>query len=261
MEQSSFRKYFKLAIAAIVVVAVIWLGWSIYYATTFHVINTEPSSNNVSTQTPFFKLSFSRAVSSSKLSYTSNPSIIASSNVNNKVLTLNLHYPLNANTKYTITIMSIYDTGGSKLTNISLTFTPKYTAYNKLPANQQAVILKQQQVAANNQPPNFSGTSSLISQGLSTQQVQIFQQAITSFAKSTNLDLKSAVIDEASVTTGPINPDGTFSVTFSLFVNSTSYEAKFQYVGLTDGELFLYNPQSGSQIFDSGVINLSSSGT
>ncbi|HUD06380.1 MAG TPA: Ig-like domain-containing protein [Candidatus Saccharimonadales bacterium] len=257
MNHSIFQKRTRIVFVLAAVLVVFWVIWLIYYASTFHVVSTNPGMSNVATDSSSIKISFNRPISSSNLIVVSNPSIVTSTKVSYKALVLSLSYPLNQSTRYTLTVVSVTDNLGKQLKNLVFTFTPKYVPYANLPVSQQKTIF-QQPPTASDQPPDFGDTSGLINQGLSTQQVQDYEQGVTAFAQTTNIKLSSAIINQSSITTGPINPDGIFVINFSVSINETVYNASFQYSGLNSGELFLHNTSSGSQVFDSGILSVGS---
>lgn len=131
-----------------ILVAVL-LGVQIFKNLHFSVTGTNPSTKNVSTVSPFFKVSFNRTLSKNGVVITAVPaSIIKSYGIDGKVLTINLRYPLQPKQAYMITIANIQASGGEKITNKRFTFTPKYIA--NLPADQNKVLLQQQDPNNNN---------------------------------------------------------------------------------------------------------------
>jgi hypothetical protein len=260
MEQTTFVKRLRQLLVVMVAVVLLYCIWLAYYATTFHVISTNPHINNVDTTSPTLEINFSKAVASAGYTVSSNPSIVSRSTATAKQLTLHLVTPLSTSQSYTITIKSITDNKGKQLKTISYTFTPKSVGYASLPASQQAATLKQQQAAASNQPPSFLGMDTLITDGVSTEQVQAMETAIENFAQTTNLHLTSTVIDDSSVQAGAPNEnnEALFTVDFSVSINGTSYQAVLDYTGITSAELILSNPSTGAQVFDSGMLSAGS---
>jgi hypothetical protein len=119
------------------------LGTYIIKNLHFSVTGTNPGTKDVSTAAPFFKISFNRTLSKNGLVISTEPdSLIKSYSIDGKVLTINLDYPLQPKRLHTITIRSIQDNGGEKITNKRFTFTPRYIA--DLPADQTKALLLQQ---------------------------------------------------------------------------------------------------------------------
>lgn len=235
---------------------VVWGGYEIYDSLRFHIISTTPSTSKVATITPFIKVNFNHSLSSTGLDVSSSPAIVNHSSVSGKVLTLGLSSPMDANKKYTITIGSISDTRGKTLKDKVIVFSPRYVAYSNLSDEQQKTLLQQQSTAAANQPPAFTGTDALTADGVSVEQVQAFEQGITSFASTTHLSPHSVDIS-SDVSPGPIDQStGNFAVTFTVAIDGTNYGAKLECIGVTGAELWLYDTQSGGQRFDSGSITI-----
>lgn len=143
MEVAKRKKILILLILIIGFILIIWLGYTIYNATTFHIVSTNPSINNVATVSPFIDVNFNRALSN-KINVTSNPNIVSSFKIINKQIDISLNIPLNENYKYTILISDIYDTSGQHLNNQKLAFTPIYISASNLPQDQGKVLLKNQ---------------------------------------------------------------------------------------------------------------------
>jgi len=257
MEQLKLGRLIKKIAVIAGLLIVIWIGWAIYYSSTFHVVSLSPSSGNVSTITPYIKINFSKIINKDNLVISSGPSIIKSITVSGKTVTVNVLVPLKANKRYEITIVTVYDKDGKELKNVNFKFTPKYEPYNSLSKDQQETILRQQEQSANNQPPTFLGTSSLINNGLTTQQVQDFEQGVTNFAQSQKLNFSSAVVNQSTVTSDTNNGNGIFGINFTFSINSIDYSANIQYSGLQSVQLNIYNNQ-GTELYQYGNLNSAS---
>jgi len=95
---------------------------------------------------------------------------------------------------------------------------------------------------------NFSGFDSLISNGLTSAQVNIIKSGFFRY-KPTE---KTVAIDTSSVVPGPHNPDVDigFSLQFNLSLDSKTLKAVVSYSDLTSARLQLFD-QQGSAVFDS----------
>ena len=120
----------------------------------FHIVRTDPGSQNVATLTPFFNIEFNKPLSASGLSVSSELRRYQSYRIQQKTLSLTLNYPLTAGATYTITVKSVQSVGGHKISSKTFKFTPKKIAYDKLSADQKAAIIKgqSQNEAAYNNP-------------------------------------------------------------------------------------------------------------
>jgi len=245
MDKSIFRKRIKQLLAAGLTLVGILVAWLIYSNLTFHVVSTDPSTGDVATVSPYFKINFNKALSANGLSVSENPSL-GTYEVSGKTLTINITSLLNQNTTYKITVEAIRDVKGSQLKNIVFQFTPKFISPSDLEKSQQNAILKRQAQAATNQPPSFSGTNALISVGLSTSQVEDFEQGTINYAKSNNIKLSSVIVDQSSVSSGPITGDGVFTVSFNFSAGGNQYSATLTYSGLESAQLNIYNLQGAS---------------
>jgi hypothetical protein len=245
-------KRLKIIIIVVVLLLAIWAGFIAHRASTFHVIKTNPSTRSVATITPFLDVYFSRELSQAGLSVTSSPQIIVSHSISGKVLKLNLSGPLQANVNYIITVNAISDTTGKTLKNINFSITPSAVDYSQLPADQQKAILQRQTASANKDALAFTGTDALLSNGLSTPQVAAYQQDIQAFAQANKITPHTINVYSSSVTPGPLNGSGTFSLAFTVAINNKNYKAEIQYSGLTTIELTLFDSTSGVQLFNTG---------
>jgi hypothetical protein len=99
----------------------------------------------------------------------------------------------------------------------------------------------------------ISGLNALVSQGVTAPESNGLVTAIQNFAPSAT----SISINTKSITPSSANPNGatsTISYAFSISINHTTYHAKLECPSLTAIELFLTDPNTQKQVFDSGVI-------
>jgi len=254
MSPDKSKKQIKIVLMLLIFFAILVTAWLLYYASTFHLINTDPSAGEINTITPYITFNFSKALAKTKYQITIQPSETYSETVNQKSLTINLSSTLKSNQKYTIIIPVVSDTSGQQIKNLSLVFTPTQVPYTKIPANQQKAILKRQALGtAKNQKPVFIGTSALINSGLSSEQIILLEQALSQYQEKA----KVFKINESSVEPGPRNPNTStqFSLNFSLSIENTPYNATLNYTSITNINLILYNPTTDAQVYDSGVLN------
>ena len=257
MQQSTLSlrlKKFLVLCLPIIVAVVVWL---IYYASTFHVISITPATNNIATVTPSLTVNFSQNIVNSSLKVVAQSSFISNTTIHGKAVTFTLNAPLQAGQTYTVTIASVANQKGKVLQNIVLSFKPKVVPFDQLPASEQTEILNNQAKAPSRQTTVFFGTDSLIDHGLSSQQAQYYQQAVSNYVASLHTNLTGAVIDPGSIAQAPLDGSGLFRVKFSVTINTQKYSAAIAYSGLSDAELFLYSPSTQQQVFDSGDLGAS----
>jgi|GEM_PF-3488689 len=106
--------------------------------------------------------------------------------------------------------------------------------------------------------PTYEGFDDLLNYGLSSDQESDLKYAFTKFAAAANLrvteiDLGSIAIAPHDSTSASTNSTATFTATIN---KTTIYQARLVYSNLTAAELYLNNPQTGAQIFDSGLIDV-----
>jgi hypothetical protein len=146
-EAEDFKRKTRLIIQlAIILVLFVFAttAYNIYKDHQFRVVSTNPSTRNVATATPFFKVIFNRQLSKDNLSVSSNPAIISSYSINGDELDMNLNTPTDSNTTYNITINSISAADGKTLTDKNFKFQPKQVNSQDLPQDQQQALLKNQ---------------------------------------------------------------------------------------------------------------------
>lgn len=143
MRQYTFNKTVKLCLVIVGTLVIIWLGFSIYKAQTFHVISTNPAAGKVTEISPFFDINFSKSLSS-RVTVSSTPNIINGYRIQGKQITTTLNIPLNPNQTYTINIHNIYDTKGKYMTDQKFVFSPKVVSSNNLPSDQNRTLLNNQ---------------------------------------------------------------------------------------------------------------------
>jgi len=100
----------------------------------------------------------------------------------------------------------------------------------------------------------ISGLGALVNQGVTVTEANDFVVAIQKYSST----VASVSINTDSITPSPPNPNGTPSIityTFTVSINNTTYAARLECPSLTAIELFLTNPSTNKQVFDSGVIN------
>jgi hypothetical protein len=222
----------------------------------FRIVSTNPDIKKIQNISPFIEINFNKELSSNNVSFTSNPPIIRNYKINGKTLTINLNIPLRAQQNYTINIVTIEDTVGHKITNKKLSFVPSLTTPANLPQDQQQAILQQQvpPPVPSKESIGFSGLDNLLSYGVTTTQENNLEEAFFKFSGSA----KSVSIDPSSIAVVPHDPNSASMdsfINFSVKVDSKLYKAKIDYTNLTTIRLYLFDFQSGNQVYDSNFIS------
>jgi hypothetical protein len=220
----------------------------------FHIVNTNPSVHKVATVSPFFKINFNKQLSNDGLSV-STSQVVSSYVVSNKTLVFNLKTPMSSITTYSITINKIFDTNGNQIANQTFTFKPKVIDFKDLPEDQkQASIQLQAAHPSSKGNVGFVGIESLLNYGITDSQINDLEQGLFQYKQSA----KIITLDTSSIKPVPHDPssaDVSDVINFNVGIDNTSYRAKLVYFNLTAIHLYLYNPQTGNQIYDSGVID------
>ena len=254
MENPRLSINIKRVIVLMVVLVLILIGWFIFYTLGFHETRLSPSDSNINTLTSSVTIDFNRPLLKQNYPVILSPSAISSTTINKRSITINLNIPLTANKQYKITIPLVEDTNHDKLKNIVLYFTPKYVPYNKINSSQQNKLLKQQTIGtAKNQPPVLIGKSALLSNGLSSIQLVLLEQAFLEFQKN----IKVINVASSSIQPGPHNPNtsSSFSLDFSVTINNEAqYNGTITYSSINSLQLNLYNPSSNTIVFSSNTL-------
>jgi len=245
--QTKIRKQLLLLLTAIILV---FVGYEVYFSTTFHLVSTNPSTHSVATASPFFKINFNRPLVNSGLRISASPNIISSYSLSGKTIDIVLKTPLNQDQAYTISLNNVSDTNGKTIASKVFSFKPKYIASQDLPADQRQALLKvQTQHTPSRNNIGFTGIDSLVNYGLTLAQVDAFKQAVFLYSKSAKL----VGVDPSSVVRAPHNPESDYdTMSFNMTIDSSSYKATINYFSLTTIRLFL--DSSGSQVYDSQNI-------
>lgn len=174
--------------------------------------------------------------------------------IEGKTLSFTVSNVLNKNINYKIIIKSIKDTSGQQLSNVSVQFKPLYVSSGSLEQKQQQMILQQQSLANKGQTLAFTGTDGLINNGLSTNQVQQFEQTVIDFVKSQALPIGEVTISQSSITTAPLSGNGTFGLNFNFSIGTTNYSTSMVYSGLDTAQVTIYS-SSGTQLYQAGSVS------
>ena len=250
--QPNVRPRINRPVVSIILVALAILAGTYWFLAVrpFHIVSTNPKTNNVASVSPFLEINFNHTLSPKGLSVSSQPSIIDTYVVKGKVLDLILKSPLATSTTYTISLTDISDSNGNKLSK-ALSFKPKDLSYNQLSKQQQQALLQQQTTHPQSKNNNsFLGFDDFLTYGITTTQLNSLEQIIFNFSPSA----KVVTLDTGSVSPVPHNAESTStsdSINFSLKIGSKDYNAKIDYSSLTVIRLYLYDPSDGSLVYDS----------
>lgn len=142
MQPTPSPRYARIAtliLAVLLISIVAFIVYRVALSATFRVTGTNPKISAMATISPFLKINFSRQLSDKGLSVSAVPATLVSSyHVDGKTLVINFNNkaPLSDSTTYTITVNSISDTNGHRLTGKTFSFKPKYVDSSSLPTDQ-----------------------------------------------------------------------------------------------------------------------------
>ena len=255
MQELPNRRRILLMVIGGGVVVVLLIAYLAYSATRFHIVSTSPGLKKVPSVTSFFNINFNKKLSSSGLLVSSNPSIIASSKIQDKTLIIQLKGGLIANKAYSIILNDVEDTAGNHITKKKLLFTPKNIPYQELSEEQKQAILQGQTyhpLSKNN--INFLGINSLLNYGVTSRQLATLEQIVFQFrsnAATVSLDTKSI----SPVPHDSNSSSTSDSINFNLKIDTKTYSAKIDYSSLTILRLYLYDSQNGGLVLDSKNVS------
>jgi hypothetical protein len=230
-------------------------SWLLYNGLTFRITGTNPGINKVATVSPFFKISFNKALSSKDIVLSSSLNIVNAYSVSGRVLNISLKEPLQQSTSYTISISRIKSESGKEIINKSFTFRAEYISESNLPKDQQQALLRQQI----NHPLSrnsiyFSGANNLLTYGVTLAQLEAFKQAVFMYSNK----IKNVSINASSIKLAPHDPNSSSvgaAMNFSLIIDDKDFSAKIEYSNLTTLRLFLYDSSGSNLIYDSQNID------
>jgi hypothetical protein len=250
---STFSKQIKMILLIVAVLLICGAGYLIYVSSKFHIVSTNPNTGSVASVSPFFKVNFSKQLSSKGFNVTSSPSITENPTVNGKTMSMDLDGPLDTTQTYTITINNVSDISGHVISSKTFVFSPKYIAAEDLPKDQAAYLLKQQARTPSKTNVAFSGTDGFLDAGLSSTQLNNLEEALFRYKTSAH----SVAVDPNSIEPGPHNPNTStsFTLNFNVSIDSNSYKGIVVYTDLDGVDLHLINPQNNSEVYHSGIVS------
>jgi hypothetical protein len=105
--------------------------------------------------------------------------------------------------------------------------------------------------------PNYTGFDDLLNYGLSSDQESDLKYAFTKFAASTNQHFSEVDLTNIAVAPHDSTSSAPDTATFNVTINNQiNYQGRLAYSNLTAAELYLTNPQTGAQVYDSGLIDV-----
>lgn len=254
-QRKQTRRTIVLACLVVLLVVALGIAGKIISARRLHVTATYPKSADMTTITPFVKLTFSKQLSNDGVSVSSNPAIVSSYKPDGNTLTimLNTGIGLDPSQHYNITVEKISATNGERMGNYTFSFTPNNATPKDLPSDQQQVLQAQDKAAGhpanvtdidfqNIQAP-FDGDASM------TGEIQALQQAFLQFKPYS----AEVVIDKNSAHRTRQNT--TTTATFSIKIDATQYNGKVVYdTNTTKLRLSLYDTDN-KLVYDSPPID------
>jgi hypothetical protein len=133
-----FRKFLAYVVVFVILIAAL-LAWR---ASTFHIVNTNPSFSSFPDVMPRIDINFNKTLSTSSGSIAITPNVVKNFSIKGESIHIKLGL-LRDGQDYTISITNIHSSGG-KLFNKTLHFKPKRIDFKKLPKDvQQAIVASQ----------------------------------------------------------------------------------------------------------------------
>jgi hypothetical protein len=252
--QRRTRRMLLLASLALVAIMAIIITLSIRSAHKLRVLSTNPTTETITTVSPYLKVTFNQKLSTKNVKLSSNPSIIKSYQIVNDVLVINLtsvESALDSSKEYTITVNTLSSDSGSRLSNQAFTFTPQDATPSNLPGDQQQALQREDQAAGNpatTDDIDFEGVESLFDQPISIAPILGLQHAFLQFKPYA----QSVTVDNTSIHS--VQQGSPTIEEFSLTIDNTSYRAKLTFTE-SIARLYLYDT-GGKQVFDSKDIDL-----
>lgn len=123
----------KAIITAVILLAGLFLLYTLYDNLHFRLKNTSPSLDKVATSTVEIKYRFSQPVKSVESVVVNSKNITSNVSIENRTVTIPFDSILDSNTEYTITLTGVQSEWFSnQINSIERTFTPEYVDFNNL---------------------------------------------------------------------------------------------------------------------------------
>lgn len=252
------RANLRRLILAIVAFGVLIAGVLIYQSLQFHIVSVTPSTDNFPASSPVLLIDFSKPLAKTTLTTAWNPGISSSYAISGQRLTINIQSALEVSKQYTVTIKGVKAQTNETLGDITYTFTAQDISYGNLPKEiQQAIFSQQDQPQAPSRNTiTFGGTDGLISQGISTYQIEALKQAVFLFGQNSKTTIHTASVDDTTISIPPYDTRSVptyFTMSFDITINTTRYHATLLYNDVDTMRLQL--SVNNAQVYDSGDIN------
>lgn len=256
---SSGKVMVRRLLPYVLVLGVLITGLLIFQVSRFHLVSTTPSLKSVSIITPSISFNYSSRLSETGVKVSSRDGVVKSFAVSNKALVVSIDTArLTVGKTYELIVGPLQDTRNRKLAEKTYSFKVVSVDFGQLSKSQQADILKQQaNVPYTRSSINYAGFDALTGSGLSLTQLEGTKQAFFLYSNFVNQKASLVAVVDGSVVQAPYDSSSssqTSSVSFSVKVDGSSFNARLVYSGLSDVELFLYNQNNGGLVYDSGVI-------
>lgn len=229
--QPSYRDYIQrnkrrlVVILSLLFIGVV--GLLLYQAISFRIVGTNPGVGKVTYISPFFKVSFNHNLSKDNLSVSTPDGLIKNYSIEGNTLVFTFDDNVPVNKTYTIKINRVESQQGRVLTDKSFTFTTQSATFESLPKDQQAALVAAQdkvRYTAISMPGD--SLNSLLSYGVSSDQVYNLKQSIYGFSLKEKTQFTSIEVPQTSIVAHPYDPNSQvliWSVTFDLKANDKTY--------------------------------------
>jgi hypothetical protein len=137
-------------VTVLIVLLATYVGFSIYQNFRFRLVDTNPSSSEVATISPFFKLNFNKQLDAKSVSLTVTDGFMSGRySISGKTITLPLASRLDTNTTYTVNLKSVSSVNGKTIVNRIFHIKPQLLQFSDLPEDQQQALLNRQDRSTN----------------------------------------------------------------------------------------------------------------
>lgn len=228
------QKILRLVLVLFGVIVLFFGGKALWKYFTFSITGVSPTPSSIATLSPEFRIYFTHAPNPSSLKISDKNYAYLDYRIEKNTLIIDLNQPLDKNKTYSISIDSVSDYKGRVITGKQYTFKPKDIAYDKLPEDQRAAFIDEQdKPMPSPETIAFSGMDRLVAHGLSNPQRIDLEWEYFNYkpaAKKISLDIDNAV--QTRNTQGP-----GFIMSIPTTIDGSAYTSVVNYWGLQNVSL------------------------
>ncbi len=230
-------------------------GFLIYRSVQFHIIKTDPKLSSVSAIAPYIKVYFNDTLKPNGYVLSDPKKIVTSSNVNGKVLTMNLGSDLTAERNYAVVIKRISNTSGKTLENKVIAFTARSATDVKLSKEQQKTLVARQDAPIYDSGHiNYPHFDDLLEYGITPEQIQSMKDLLFDYSNVVHKKYWTMSLNPNSIVVknhDPSSYSSTDSVDFKVTLDKVIYIAHAEYDTLYDSVHLQLRSADGTIVYDS----------